>query len=81
MLWVASADRGGGVGGRLLAAAETEARRRGCTQILTSSFSFQAPGFYERHGYAEYARHPDLPVAGMSDVLLRKMLSDNGSHA
>ena len=35
----------------LLEAAEVEARGRGARTILVRSYSFQAPAFYERHGY------------------------------
>jgi hypothetical protein len=33
-----------------LTAFEDEARARGCTRVFVTSFTFQAPGFYERHG-------------------------------
>ncbi|WP_217631024.1 GNAT family N-acetyltransferase [Modestobacter sp. DSM 44400] len=65
---------GEGWGGRLLAAAEHVARERGCRQIIVSSFTFQAPRFYERHGYVETGRVEDIPVEGMADVQLRKRL-------
>ena len=39
-----------GLGQQMLEAAETVARKRGCHQILVSSFTFQAPTFYERNG-------------------------------
>jgi ribosomal protein S18 acetylase RimI-like enzyme len=35
----------------LLEAAEVEAKSKGCLTILVRSYSFQAPQFYERHGY------------------------------
>jgi GNAT superfamily N-acetyltransferase len=74
MVWVRDADRRGGWGARLLEAAEREARDRGCRQVLVSSFTFQAPHFYARHGYVEFARSPDLPVEGEADVHFLKLL-------
>lgn len=74
MVWVAHRARGSGWGGRLLAAAEDVARERGCSQLLVSSFTFQAPEFYRRHGYTEFARSPDIPVEGEADVHFVKML-------
>ena len=75
MVWVRDDARSEGWGGRLLAAAEDEARARGCVQVTVSSFTFQAPAFYERHGYVEFARTEGIPVAGHADVHLRKDLA------
>ncbi len=72
MVWVRADSRRSGWGGRLLAAAEQEARRRGCTRVFVSSFTFQAPAFYERHGYTEVARVSEYPVDGAADVYLVK---------
>jgi GNAT superfamily N-acetyltransferase len=74
MLWVREDARGSRLGSRLLAAAEGEARERGCTQVVLSSFTFQAPGFYRKHGYVETGRTEGLPLAGMADVHFRKDL-------
>ena len=74
MTWVRADARGIGLGARLLAAFESEARRRGCTHVFVTSFTFQSPGFYERHGYREIFRWEDVPVAGAADVHLRKDL-------
>ena len=76
MFWIRADARGAGWGTRMLSAAEREAVARGCTQIVLSSFTFQAPDFYRRHGYVETGRTEGLPVAGMADVHLRKPLYD-----
>lgn len=74
LLWIRADHRRTGLGSRMLAAAEDEARLRGCTHMLVSSHSFQAPDFYRRHGYAEYARTDDNPV-GHADIHFRKPLA------
>lgn len=74
MTWVRAGDRGAGLGGRLLAAFEEEARARGCTHVFVTSFTFQAPAFYERHGYVELFRWEGVPTPDAADVHLRKEL-------
>ena len=75
MLWVRQDARAAGWGSRLLAAAEREAVARGCTQMVLSSFTFQAPDFYRRQGYVETGRTEALPLEGMADVHFRKTLT------
>ncbi|HEY4251633.1 MAG TPA: GNAT family N-acetyltransferase [Roseomonas sp.] len=60
-LWVAAPARGSGLGARLLLAAETLARERRLLGVHLYTFSFQAPGFYRKQGYAEFARMDDMP--------------------
>ena len=74
MTWVREASRGDGLGRRLLAEFESEARSRGATHVFVTSFTFQAPGFYERHGYREIFRWDGVPTEGTADVHLRKEL-------
>ncbi|HET7356691.1 MAG TPA: GNAT family N-acetyltransferase [Nocardioidaceae bacterium] len=74
MVWVREDSRKEGWGGRMLEAAENLARDRGCRQLLVSSFTFQAPEFYRRHGYTEFARSEGLPVEGAADVHFVKAL-------
>ena len=53
--------QGQGYGTQLLHAAEQEARTCGCDQMVLSSFSVQAPGFYQTQGYEVFAlleNHP-----------------------
>ena len=72
--WVEESQRNRGLGTKLLHAAEQEARRRGCTQIILMTFSFQAPGFYRKHGFEVVATIEDHP-RGHQNVLMRKRLA------
>lgn len=54
LLWAAAAERGRGLGSRLLLAAEAESLARGCRSAVVDTFDFQARPFYERHGYAVF---------------------------
>ena len=74
MVWVREDARKSGWGARLLEAAEGVARERSCRQVLVSSFTFQAPEFYRRRGYTEFARSEGLPVEGSADVHFAKLL-------
>ena len=75
LLWVRADQRRQGWGSRLLEAAETEVRARGCTRLVVSSMTFQAPAFYERHGYVETGRMEGLP-GGHSDVHFLKVFDE-----
>jgi ribosomal protein S18 acetylase RimI-like enzyme len=72
-LWIDERERGRGLGSALLLAAEEHARAKRCVMMLLSSHSFQAPGFYERHGYERQAVIHDHPV-GYTSVFLTKCL-------
>ena len=72
-LWVAEPRRKQGLGSRLLAAAEEEARRRGCTTIVLDTHSFQAPDLYRSKGYDEIGTTVDTP-RGYSQTLFQKAL-------
>jgi GNAT superfamily N-acetyltransferase len=72
-LWVSEIVRGQGHGPRLLEAAESYARERGCGGVLLDTFSFQAKPFYERHGYTVFGAQADHPP-GHSRFFLEKRL-------
>jgi GNAT superfamily N-acetyltransferase len=74
LIWVRDDKRGGGVGSRLLTAFEEKAASLGCRQMVIRTHSFQAPGFYRKHGYVEVAAVDDYP-AGYAYHLFRKALS------
>jgi GNAT superfamily N-acetyltransferase len=73
LLWLPEELRGGGLGRKILRRAEDEARARGCRAVWLDSFGFQAPGFYERHGYTVFGMLADYPP-GHRRYFLRKDL-------
>lgn len=50
-IWVEEALRGRGLGRALMAAAEAEARRRGCGLVVFLAYDLLTAGLYERLGY------------------------------
>ena len=70
-LWISDEARGDGYGQKLVAAAEREAVRRGCLHAHVDTFSFQAPGFYQKLGYEIFGVLEDYP-AGHSRIFLQK---------
>ncbi len=65
--------RGSGLGGEILQRAEAEGRRRGCRSGVLYTISFQAPGFYEKHGWQTFGEVPCDPP-GSSRVFMSKQL-------
>jgi GNAT superfamily N-acetyltransferase len=72
-LWVSASHRRQGLGSRLLAAVQSEARDRGCTQLALTTHTFQAPDFYRRHGFEIVGEVPQYP-AGHAYFLMRRQL-------
>lgn len=73
MLVVPERLRGQGVGRQLMDEAEQQARAHRCTGIWLDTFSFQAPGFYEKLGFSVFGEIPDYPP-GHSRIFLHKPL-------
>jgi GNAT superfamily N-acetyltransferase len=61
LLWLSERTRGAGYGSLLLNEAERRARRRGSRLIHLNTFSFQAPGFYEKQGYKHFGSMSGSP--------------------
>ena len=74
LLHVDARHRRRGLGSRLLATAEDEARRRGCRQVVLATHTFQAPDYYAARGYVEAGRVEGYP-AGHAPVHLVKALT------
>jgi GNAT superfamily N-acetyltransferase len=73
LLYLPETLRGMGVGTEVLRRFEDEGRRRGCGSAVVYTISFQAPQFYERHGWIRFGEVPcDSP--GTCRVFLRKTL-------
>ena len=73
VFFLPDAMRGQGLGAKLLGMAEEEGRRRGCRNGLLHTNSFQAPGFYRKHGWREFGSFPSDPP-GTSRIFLCKEL-------
>jgi GNAT superfamily N-acetyltransferase len=78
-LWVAPRLRGSGLATRLIAAAEAEAARRGCSQTVHFTYDFQAQALYERNGYEVVGRVHDFPT-GTDALWFRKRLGEEPIH-
>jgi len=76
-LWVHERHRGHGLGKALVLAAESEAVKRGCEQVVLMTHSFQAPGFYERLGYERKFAIDGRP-RGYADIVYIKRLAVDG---
>ncbi len=73
LFYLSDAYRGGGIGTEILRLFENEGRKRGCVAGVLYTISFQAPAFYERHGWRRFGEVPCHPV-GTSWVFLSKQL-------
>ncbi|SIR32483.1 GNAT family N-acetyltransferase [Pseudacidovorax sp. RU35E] len=75
VLFVDADVRGLGLGSRLLAEAERQAIELGAKNATLTTFEWQAPAFYRKHGYEEFARiddyAPGFYLAHMKKALVR----------
>lgn len=71
-LFVPETARGRGLGARLLAAAEDQARLRHCCGVWLYTYEFQAANFYVRQGYELFANLPS--EVGKGRLFFQKFL-------
>ena len=62
-----------GLGGRIMQEAEDEARRRSCRKAVVTTINFQAPEFYQHHGYRVFGQIDCHP--GVTRIFLSKELA------
>ena len=71
-----------GWGRRLVEEAERRAVAAGCRRAWVDTFTFQAPGFYERLGYRAFGELPDYPPGEGRVFLMKEWMGDEkGSPA
>ena len=72
-LWIAEDQRGKGLAGQMLGAAESEAKRRGCHGSYIDTFNPVALKVYQRAGYVAFGTLADFPE-GRTRTFLQKRL-------
>jgi GNAT superfamily N-acetyltransferase len=72
-LWLAESARGQDWGTKLMAAAESVAKARGCTDVYLDTFEYQARPFYEKLGYGLFGTLEGYPP-GYKQFYLTKRL-------
>ena len=73
-LWVNEEYSKKGYGRALLDAAEAEAKKEKCKSILVRTYSFQAPGFYQKHGYTVEYEINDFPNGHRYFCLIKRLI-------
>jgi len=76
--WIAEEFRNSGYGRELVLAAESIGNEKGCLASQTWSFSFQAPGFYQKLGYEVLGIYDGYPN-GITEYVLKKRLQSGKS--
>ena len=73
ILWVDEKYRMQGLGSKLLEAAESEAKKRGCHSVHVDTMSWQAPAFYKKHGYKIISELDDIPTGNKKYHLIKNL--------
>ena len=73
LMFVKEELRGRGFGHRILTLAEEKARQSGAKHAYLDTFSFQAPDFYEKHGYRVFGELKDFPPGHQRYYLTKQL--------
>ncbi|MBQ8340460.1 MAG: GNAT family N-acetyltransferase [Clostridia bacterium] len=73
ILWVHENHRYKGIGSKLLREAEKEAVLRNCHHVHLDTMSWQAPEFYQKHGYEVIGILPDIPNGNQKYLLMKAL--------
>ncbi len=71
-LFVKEELRGQGIGSKLLQQAESEAKNRNCCFAFVNTYQFQAPDFYQKHGYKEVFLCKTISTLG-KDIITKRI--------
>lgn len=63
-----------GVGSKLMQKAESLAEERGCVGIVLNTTSYQAGGFYEKHGFEVFGKLPKFSGGKHESIYYKKIL-------
>ncbi|MCL2354989.1 MAG: GNAT family N-acetyltransferase [Oscillospiraceae bacterium] len=77
LLYVDDHCRGFDVGTKLMTSVEKFAKENGCIGIRTTTWDFQARGFYEKMGFVVFGQLENFPI-GATDHHLKKVIEYSG---
>ena len=73
LLWLSERARRLGLGRKLVQEAERRARRRGSLLIHLNTYSFQAPGFYEKLGFKRFGGMAGSPRGASRHFYVKRL--------
>lgn len=73
LLWIHEKLRGRGLGRELMQRAERSLAARGGEIVFLSTWAFQAPGFYEKLGYAAFGTLHGVPPNGSRTWYVKRL--------
>lgn len=73
-LWVDEKLRGKKIGEKFIEIATKLAIEEKCTIIYLETFSFQAPNFYKKYDFKEFAKLENVPEEGIQLYFMKKLL-------